>query len=146
MPTKPKVFPIPEVDEDAGILDDVQAWYLGMGERDGVVYTWVLRQLVNRMYRDRDYLEKRQRQGRRTSYDWALERDQKALSWAIRELVQAVPDDVKAQPEPAKPPRKPAKRLPADALPTAKQGGILRRPKPDWLGPELPPLPVEEDT
>lgn len=130
---------VPEVDEEAGILDELQAWYLGMGARDGVVYTWVLRQLVNKLYRDRDYLEKRQRHERRTSYDWALERDQMALAWAVQQLVLRVPDAVKAMPEPPKAPRKPSKRLPPDAPPTAKNGGILRRPRPDWIGPELPP-------
>jgi hypothetical protein len=81
MPSKKKPPPIvPEVDEDAGVLDELHAWYLGMAARDGVVYTWVLRQLVNKLYRDRDYLEKRQLHERRTSYDWAVERDQVALA------------------------------------------------------------------
>src|SRR5258708_19098414 len=44
------------VDEADGVLDELQAWYLGKAEREGWVYTSALRQLVNRMYRDRDYL------------------------------------------------------------------------------------------
>ncbi len=140
MASKKKAPPlVPAVDEDTGVLDDLHAWYLGMAARDGVVYTWVLRQLVNKLYRDRDYLEKRQLHERRTSYDWALERDQMALAWAIQQIVLYVPDAVKALPEPPKPPRKPSQRLAPNALPTAKNGGILRRPRPDWIGPELPP-------
>lgn len=45
----------------------------GVGE--GWVYTMVLRQLVKRMYRDRDYQAKRVQQGRHTAYDNALDRD-----------------------------------------------------------------------
>jgi hypothetical protein len=139
MPTKKKPPPQPPpVDEDAGVFNDVQAWYLGLGERDGVVYTWVLRQLMERLFRDRDYQAKRERQGVHTSYDWALERDQKALAWALRALVRWVPDAVKEEPEPPRPPRKPARRLPVDAPPTAR-AAPLRESKRDWAGPELPP-------
>ncbi len=49
----------PVVDEADGVLDELQAWYLGKAEREGWVYTSALRQLVNRMYRDRDYLARR---------------------------------------------------------------------------------------
>ena len=134
---------VPEVDEDMGVLDELHAWYLGLAERDGLVYTMVLRQLIERLYRDRTYLAKRQRQEIRTTYDWAVERDQKALAWAIRALVLDVPDAVKEQPEPAKPARKPARRLPEDAPPTAKGAGVLRRPKRGWSGPDLPPQEPE---
>src|SRR5262249_16698459 len=56
--------PLP-IDEAGGVIDEVQAWFLAQAERDGWVYTSVLRQLVNRMYRDRDYQEKRKVLGRR---------------------------------------------------------------------------------
>jgi hypothetical protein len=110
---------IPPVDESAGVLDELQAWYLAKAEAEGWVYTSVLRQLVNRMYRERDYLEKRKAQGQRTAYDYAVDRDQKALAWAIRALVQHVPADEKTAPEPPKPARKPSRRLSASerALP-----------------------------
>ena len=88
------------IDEDAGILDEVQGWFLAQADSEHWVYTSVLRQLVNRMYRDRDYQEKRTRQGRHTAYDYALDRDQKALAWAIRALVLHVPPQEKAEPEP----------------------------------------------
>jgi hypothetical protein len=99
------------IDEAAGILDEVQAWFLAKADNEGWVYTAVLRQLVNRLYRDRDYQAKRQKQGRHTAYDYALDRDQKALAWAIRALVQHVPPQERQQPEPPKPPKKPARRL-----------------------------------
>src|SRR5260370_37989127 len=95
----------PPIDEAGGVLDELQAFYLGKADADGWVYTSVLRQLVNRMYRERDYLAKRKRDGQHTAYDYAVDRDQKALAWAIRALVQHVPPAEKAHPEPPKPPR-----------------------------------------
>jgi hypothetical protein len=61
---------VPAVDEGAGVLDELQAFYLAKAEQDGWVYTSVLRQLVNRMYRERDYLERRKAQGLHTAYDY----------------------------------------------------------------------------
>ena len=81
------------IDESAGILDEVQAWFLAKADNEGWVYTSVLRQLVNRLYRDRDYQAKRVKQGRHTAYDYALDRDQKALAWAIPALVLFVPPE-----------------------------------------------------
>ncbi len=132
--------PLPPVNEADGVLDEVQAWFLAQADREGWVYTRVLRQLVNKLYRDRDYLEKRKTQGRHTAYDYAVDRDQKALAWAIRALVRYTPADEKARPEPPKPPRKPSRRL------TPEQRAFYQgrpswngKPKRDWSGPDLPP-------
>ena len=131
--------PLP-IDEAGGVIDEVQAWFLAQAERDGWVYTSVLRQLVNRMYRDREYQEKRKVQGRRTAYDYALDRDQKALAWAIRALVRHVPPEEKQQPEPSKKPARPARRLsPGEKQRYAGRPSWNHRPKRDWDGPELPP-------
>jgi len=130
----------PAVDEVDGVLDELQAWYLGKAEREGWVYTSALRQLVNRMYRDRDYLARRSKQGKRTAYDYAVERDQVALSWAIRMVVRYVPLAEKRRAEPPKKPRKPSRRL------SERERAIYKgkpswngKPKRDWDGPELPP-------
>src|SRR5579875_1929057 len=132
--------PLPPVNEADGVLDEVQAWFLAQADREGWVYTRVLRQLVNKLYRDRDYLEKRKTHGRHTAYDYAVDRDQKALAWAIRALVRYTPADEKARPEPPKPPRKPSRRL------TPEQRAFYQgrpswngKPKRDWNGPDLPP-------
>ena len=138
MPAKP-LQPLP-IDEDSGVIDEVQAWFLALARREGWVYTSVLRQLVNRLYRDRDYQLKRKTQGRQTAYDYALDRDQKALAWAICALVRLVPPEEKAQPEPPKPPRKPSHRLsPAERQRYAGKPCWNGRNKRDWEGPELPP-------
>jgi hypothetical protein len=132
---------IPRVDEADGVLDELQAWFLGQAERDGWVYTAVLRQLTNKMYRDRDYLEKRQRRGQHTAYDYVVDRDQKALAWAIRALVRYVPEAEKAFPEPPKPARKPRRRLtPAQRQAYAGTPSWNHQPKRGWDGAELPPL------
>jgi hypothetical protein len=61
--TKPKKLYV--IDEEAGVLDEVQGWFLALADNEGWVYTAALRQLVNRMYRDRDYQEKRTRRSGR---------------------------------------------------------------------------------
>jgi hypothetical protein len=113
MTKRTKTTKVLAIDEAGSVLDEPQAFYLGKGDGEGWVYTSVLRQLVNRMYRERDYLAKRQREGQHTAYDYAVDRDQKALAWAIRALVQHVPTEEKVRPEPPKPPRKPSRRLSA---------------------------------
>ena len=136
-PARP-LQPLP-IDEEAGIIDEVQAWFLALARRDGWVYTSVLRQLVNRLYRDRDYQVKRKTQGRQTAYDYALDRDQKALAWAICALVRCVSPEEKQQSEPPKPPAKPARRLsPGEKQRYAGRPSWNHKPKRDWDGPELP--------
>ncbi len=137
----PPLIP-PPIDEPAGVVDEVQAWYLARAERDGWVYTSVLRQLINRMYRERDYLAQRKRDGRRTAYDYAVDRDQVALAWAIRALVRLIPAEEKAKPEPPKPPRTAKRRLSAEEK--ARYRGVPSwngQPKRGWAGIELPPHP-----
>jgi hypothetical protein len=102
--------------------------------------TSVLRQLVNRIYRDRDYLDRRKREGRHTAYDYAVDRDLKALALAIRGIVRYTPAEEKARPEPPKPPRKPSRRLSAaERAKTAARPSWNGQPKRDWTGPDLPP-------
>lgn len=134
---------LPEIDETAGILDEVQAWFLVKAEQEGWVYTSVLRQLVNRLYRDRDYQEKRKTHGRHTAYDYALDRDQKALAWAIRALVLYTPAREKDRAEPPRRPAKPARRLSqAERKRYKGRPSWNGKPKRDWDGPDLPPPSV----
>jgi hypothetical protein len=132
-------MPIPAVDEDAGVIDELQAWFVAQADADGWVYTSVLRQLVNRMYRDRDYQERRRNEGRHTAYDYAVNRDQLALAWALRALIQHVPNELKERAEPPKPPRRPSRRLSAAQRAQQKGPSWNGQPKHDWDGPNLPP-------
>jgi hypothetical protein len=127
----------PPSDEPAEVIDELQAWYLARAERDGWVYTSGLRQLVNRMYRERDYLQRRKRDGRRTAHDYAVDRDQVALAWAIRALVRLMLPEEKARPEP---PCAPKWRLSTEERATYR--GVQSwngQPKRGWAGIELPP-------
>jgi hypothetical protein len=139
---------LPQIDETDGVLDELQAWFLARAEAERWVYTSVLRQLVNRMYRDRDYLDRRKREGRHTAYDYAVDRDLKALAWAIRAIVRYTPPEEKARAEPPKPPRKPSRRLSAaERAKTAGRPSWNGQPKRDWAGPDLPPrLPRHQVT
>jgi len=131
---------LPAIDEADGVLDELQAWFLARAEAERWVYTSVLRQLVNRMYRDRDYLDRRKREGRHTAYDYAVDRDLKALAWAIRAIVRYIPPEEKARAEPPKPPRKPSRRLSAaERAKTAGRPSWNGQPKRDWARPDLPP-------
>ena len=100
----------------------------------------MLRQLVNRMCRDRRYLDRRKREGRHTAYDYTVDRGLKALAWAIRAIVRYTPADEKARPEPPKSPRKLSRRLSAaERAKTAGRASWIGRPKRDWASPDLPP-------
>jgi hypothetical protein len=130
----------PAVNPEDGVLDELQAWFLGQAEREGMVYTAVVRQLMNKMYRDRSYLQKRVKQGRNTVYDHSVERDLRALAWTVRALIRHVPLEEKQLPEPPLKPRKYTKKL------TPRQKEIYKgkpswnsRPMRDWEGPQLPP-------
>ncbi len=130
----------PLIDEARGVVDELQGWYTAKADADGLVYTSALRQLLNKLYRDRDYLAKRKADGHRTAYDWAVERDQKALAWAVRALVCFTPSEEKRKPEPPKKPRKPARRLsPAEKARYRGRPSWNGQPKRDWEGAELPP-------
>lgn len=131
---------IPPLNEADGVMDELQAWYLGKADAEGWVYTAVLRQLLNRLYRERDYLARRKEQGQRTAYDYAVERDQKALAWAIRGLVRHIPAVEKSKPEPPKKSRQPRKRLtPQEREQYKGRPSWNGKPKKGWAGPELPP-------
>jgi hypothetical protein len=136
MPIPPTV---PSVDEAAGIIDELQSWFLARADAEGYVYTGVLRQLMNRMCRDRDYLEKLKRQGQRTAFDYAIARDQKALAWAVRALVRQTSPEEKVRPEPPKPPRKPSRRLTSAQKARLTGPSWNGQPKQDLDGLDLPP-------
>lgn len=133
------LLPLP-LDAASGVVDELQAWYLARAESESWVYTAVVRQLLNRLYRERDYLARRKEQGQRTAYDYAVVRDQKALAWAIRALVQLVPPEEKARPEPPKKARAPRRRLSSEEKARYKgKPGWNGQPKRNWGGIELPP-------
>jgi hypothetical protein len=92
-----------------------------MARAAGLVYALAVKQLINRMYRDHDYVRRRQLEGKHTNYDRAVERDSQALAWLISAAALYVPEEVKRHPIPPRPPR-PSKRQPkTDRAKRAKQ-------------------------
>ncbi len=115
----------------AGIIDELQAWYLQRAEAEGMVFTQVIRYLLAGLYSDRDYLARRKTQGKRTTYDYLTEQRQKAMAWAIQALLCSVPEAIQDEPEPLRPPR------PSRAGRKRKTGEPSK--KLNWEGPEVPP-------
>jgi hypothetical protein len=120
----------PMLNPDAGIVDELQAWYLQRAERDGMVFTQVIRYLLAGLYTDRDYLARRKAQGKRTTYDYLTEQRQKAMAWAIQALLCAVPESIQDEPEP------PRSKKPSRAGRKRHTGQPSQ--KLNWTGPEVP--------
>jgi hypothetical protein len=103
------------------VPDELVKYYLSMARAAGLVYALAVKQLINRMYRDHDYVRRRQLEGKHTNYDRAVERDSQALAWLIAAAALYVPEEVKRHPIPPRPPR-PTKRQPkTDRAKRAKQ-------------------------
>src|SRR5262249_56628224 len=86
-------------------------YYLSLSRASGMVYALAVKQLINRLYRDHDYVRRRKLDGRRTAYDTAVERDSQALAWLIAAAALYMPEEVKRHPIPPRPP-KPVRRTP----------------------------------
>src|ERR1700745_4336897 len=127
-------------DTSASVIDELQGWYVARADAEAWVYTAVVRHLLNRLKRKRYYLDRRKKQGQRTAYDYAVERDQKALAWAVRALVEYVLPEEKSRPEPPKKPRAPRRRLSQEEKECYKgKPSWNGQPKRGWTGIELPP-------
>ncbi len=117
------------------VPDELLKYYLSLSRASGMVYALVVKQLINRMYRDHDYERRRKLAGHRTGYDAALARDQQALAWLISAAALYVPEEVKRHPIPPRPPR-PRRTAPrshkAAGSPRGMEqsNGIARIPKP----------------
>ena len=126
------------IDPEQGVIDELQGWYLTLAAQDGLVYTQALRTLVNFLYLQRDYLARRNGEGKHTSYDYHAELQVKAVAWAIQQLVVFLPEVVKAQPEPPKAPRQRSPRRPRGTV-TKNVPSWNTEPQRNWTGPTLPP-------
>jgi hypothetical protein len=103
--------PQPDVLLYLEVPDELLNYYLSRSRASGMVYALAIKQLINRMYRDHDYVRRRKLQGKRTAYDYAVERDSQALAWLIAAGALYVPEPVKRHPIPPRPP-KPTRRTP----------------------------------
>ena len=103
--------PHPDVLLYLEVPDELLKYYLSLSRASGMVYALSVKQLINRLYRDHDYVRRRKLEGRRTAYDAAVERDSQALAWLIAAAALYVPVEVKRHPVPPRPP-KPVRRTP----------------------------------
>lgn len=77
----------------------------------------------------------------RTANNYALDRDQKALAWAIHTLVQYIPSEEKEHPEPPKKPRQSSRRLSSVQWKAmAGKSSWNDTPKRGWRESDLPRL------
>jgi hypothetical protein len=103
----------PAVDDVASVEapDELLMYYLALARGQGIVYALDIKWLIDKLYRDHDYLLKYQKKPHQAGYDKILLRDLKALAWLIAAAMRYIPDDVKRQPVPP-PPLSPKRALP----------------------------------
>jgi hypothetical protein len=103
----------PAVDDVANVEapDELLLYYLALARGQGIVYALDIKWLIDKLYRDHDYLLKYQKQPHQAGYDKILLRDLKALAWLIAAAMRYLPDEVKRQPVPP-PPLTPKRSLP----------------------------------
>ena len=85
--------------------DEMLVYYLSQARATGMVYSLAVKQLVSKLYRDHDYLKRRQLQGKAPTWDDVLRQDMQAMAWLVRAAMQYVPEDVRRKAVPPRPPR-----------------------------------------
>ena len=85
--------------------DDLLTYYLSQARAAGMVYTAVVKQLIGRIYRDHDYIKRKEIEGKPLGYADVLREDMAALTWLITAALKYVPDELQRMPVPPQPPR-----------------------------------------
>jgi hypothetical protein len=85
--------------------DELVQHYLSFARGSGMVYSLVIKQLVSRIYRDHDYLKRREIEGKTPALGDLLRRDMAAIAWLITAAQTYVPENVRKHPVPPQPPR-----------------------------------------
>jgi hypothetical protein len=86
--------------------DELLAYYLSQARAAGVVYTAVARQLINRVYRDHDYIKRKEIEGKPLPYADVLREDLQAIAWLLKAAAKYLPEDLRRElPPPGLPPR-----------------------------------------
>lgn len=103
----------PAVDDVASVEapDELLLYYLSLARGQGIVYALDIKWLIDKLYRDHDYLLKYQKKPHQAGYDKILLRDLKALAWLIAAAMRYIPNEVKREPVPP-PPLSPKRKLP----------------------------------
>ena len=97
--------------------DPLVTYYTSLARAAGLVYASTIKQLIGQMYRDHDYLQRRQEEHRHTGYDDAKLRDLQALAWLIQAAAKYLPEELRRTPLPAAAPKPKRKRTPPKKKP-----------------------------
>ncbi len=97
----------PEVDPlfHLGVPDELLKHYLSQSRAAGMVYALVVKQIIGRIYRDHDYIKRKEIEGKPLGYADVLRTDMQAFAWALKAMMLYVPEEVRQHPIPPQPPR-----------------------------------------
>jgi hypothetical protein len=87
-------------------LDDtIFSYYQSYARASGMVFSLVVKRLISKLYRDHDFLKRRQEQGKAPTWDDLLREDMAATTWLITAALRYVPEEIQRHPVPPQPPR-----------------------------------------
>jgi hypothetical protein len=138
----PPVLPEAELDEDFDVRtvdlspavdhvasveapDELLMYYVALARGQGIVYALDIKFLLDKLYRDHDYLLRYQKKPHQADYGKILLRDLKALAWLIAAAMRYIPDEVKREPVPP-PPLAPKRKLPNTQRAKRKEQAVRR--------------------
>jgi hypothetical protein len=85
--------------------DPIFTYYQSYARSSGMVFSLVVKRLISKLYRDHDFLKRRQEQGKAPTWDDMLREDMAAFTWLITAALKYVPEDIQRRPVPPQPPR-----------------------------------------
>lgn len=97
--------PAPDVLLHIEAPDELLTYYLSLARGGGMVYALAVKQLISRIYRDHDYLKRREIEGKPFPYGDVIRMDLQAMAWLIKAAATYVPDEVRKHPIPPRPPK-----------------------------------------
>jgi len=100
-----KQVEVPKAPEDPEISDEIVSYYHRQAASKGMVYALALAQALDKVYRDDDFLQRRQLRKQSNGYDKGLLYDLRAIAWLVRACQLYVPELVQQQPLPGETPK-----------------------------------------
>ncbi len=89
--------------------DDLLTYYLSQARAAGMVYTAVVKQLIGRIYRDHDYIKRKEIEGKPLGYADVLREDMAAMAWLLTAAKKHLPEDLRRTLPPVNLPPRPRK-------------------------------------
>ncbi|MBA3827222.1 MAG: hypothetical protein H0X24_25425 [Ktedonobacterales bacterium] len=100
-----ELTPQPDMGLYLKLDDPIFTYYQSHARAAGMVFSLVVKRLISKLYRDHDFLKRRQEQGKAPTWDDLLREDMAALTWLITAALKYVPDELQRLPVPPQPPR-----------------------------------------